>query len=138
MAFLPFRGCRVYFYAARVSRCGKVWLRLSRAMRTRRKIAKISLDDPDMDIPPLTEEQLRSMRRATPEETESYRRAIENTLGVPRPPRMGRPPKRPEEKYRPVYMKLHPRVLNWARTLARKRGTGYQTVINETLLRHAA
>ncbi len=32
MAFLLLRGRRVYFYAARVSHCRKVWLRLSRAM----------------------------------------------------------------------------------------------------------
>ncbi len=107
-------------------------------MKTKRKIGKLNLKDPDLDMPPLTDKQLRSMRRATPAETEKYRRAIENTLGVPRPPRMGRPPKRHEEKYRPVYMKLHPRALAWARTEAKRRGIGYQTIINETLLNHAA
>ena len=51
---------------------------------------------------------------------------------------MGRPPKQPHEKYLPVYMKLHPRIVAWARLEAKRRGVGYQTVINETLLNHAA
>ena len=107
-------------------------------MKTKRKIEKLNLNDLDLEIPPLTEKQLRSARRATPEETEKYRRAIEGTLGTPRPPRLGRPPKHPHEKYRPVYMRLHPRVLAWAREEAKRRGIGYQTVINSTLLHHAA
>ncbi len=106
-------------------------------MKTKRKYGKPDPKDSDLEIPPLTDEQLRSMRRATPAETEKYRRAIENTLGVPRPRRMGRPPKRQEDKYRPVFMKLHPRALAWARAEAKKRGMGYQTIINETLLNHA-
>ena len=106
-------------------------------MKTKRKIGRLDLKDPDLEMPPLTEDQLRSMRRATPAETEKYRRAIENTLGVPRSSRIGRPPKRQGEKYRPVYMKLHPRALAWARTEAKRRGIGYQTIINETLLIHA-
>ena len=107
-------------------------------MKMKSEHPKIDVNDPDLEIPPLTDKQLKSMRRATPEETEKYRRAIENTLGVRRLPRMGRPPKHPAHKYRPVYMKLHPRVLAWARAQAKKRGIGYQTVINETLLHHAA
>lgn len=106
-------------------------------MKLNRKVRRLDLNERDLDIPPLTEEQLRSMRRATPKDTEKYRRAIENTLGVPRPPRRGRPPKRQEDKYRPVYMKLHPRALAWARAEGKRRGKGYQTIINETLLHHA-
>ena len=105
-------------------------------MKTKRKINKLDLNDPDLDIPPLTDKQLRSAREATPEETEKYRRAIEKTQGTPRLSRMGRPPKHPHEKYRPIYMKLHPRVLAWARQEAKRRGIGYQTVINSTLLHH--
>jgi len=107
-------------------------------MKTKKRTEKLNLSDPDLDIPPLTDEQLKSARHAAPEETEKYRHAIENTLGVPRPPRMGRPPKQPHEKYLPVYMKLHPRIVAWARLEAKRRGVGYQTVINETLLNHAA
>jgi hypothetical protein len=90
-------------------------------MKTKRRIGK--LNDPDLDIPPLTDEQLRSMRRAAPDETEKYRRAIESPLGIARPRRGGR--------------KLHPRALAWARAEAKRRGIGYQTIINETLLNHA-
>ncbi|MFI5347859.1 MAG: BrnA antitoxin family protein [Elusimicrobiota bacterium] len=75
-------------------------------------------------------------RRVTPEETEVFRRAIENTFAIQRPPR-GRPPKG-ADKYRAVHIRLHPRILAWARAKAKRRGIGYQTLINETLLRHAA
>ena len=105
-------------------------------MKTKRRIGKLT--NPDLDIPPLTDGQLRSMRRAAPEETEKYRRAIENTLGIARPRRVGRPSKRQEEKYRPVYMRLHPRALAWARAEAKRRGIGYQTIINEALLDRVA
>ena len=76
-------------------------------------------------------------RQATPEETEMHRRAIERKLGVKRPPR-GRPPKLDEHKYKPTYIRLHPAALAWAKAEAKRRGIGYQTVINETLLHHAA
>ena len=107
-------------------------------MKPKSKRLKINVNDPDLIIPEITEEQWKQFRRPTPEETERYRQAIENTLGVPRPQRIGRPRKHPDHKYRPVYMKLHPRALAWAKAEAKRRGIGYQTVINETLLRHAA
>jgi hypothetical protein len=107
-------------------------------MKRKSRRPKIDVNDPDLDIPPITEEQWRSARRVTPEETEKYRRALEYTFGRPFPPRMGRPRKHPDHKYRPVYMKLHPRALKWAKAEAKRLGVGYQTVINETLLRHAA
>jgi len=75
-------------------------------------------------------------RRVTPEETETFRRAIENTFHIKRPAR-GRPPKGPD-KYRAVHIRLHPRILVWARAQAKRRGIGYQTLINETLLHHAS
>ncbi len=75
-------------------------------------------------------------RRVTPQEVESARKAIEKKLGVKRPPR-GRPPKAPSEKYQPVYIRLHPMALKWARDEAHRRHTGYQTIINETLLGHS-
>jgi uncharacterized protein (DUF4415 family) len=75
-------------------------------------------------------------RRVTPAETEMFRKAIENTLHIKRLPR-GRPPKGPD-KYHVVHIRLHPRALQWARDQAKRRGIGYQTVINETLLHHAA
>ena len=75
-------------------------------------------------------------RRIKPSELRLFRKAYTNTFGEP-PPRRGRPPKGPE-KYRDVHIKLHPKALKWARAKAKREGIGYQTVINETLLAHAA
>ena len=71
-------------------------------------------------------------RRVTPREVETARQAIESKLGIKRPPR-GRPPKG-LDKYHPVYIRLHPRALRWARAQAQRRHIGYQTVINQVLL----
>jgi hypothetical protein len=75
-------------------------------------------------------------RRLTPKETAAFHRAIENTFHVKLPPR-GRPPKG-SEKYLEVHIRLHPKALGWARAEAKLRGIGYQTLINELLLQHAA
>lgn len=88
----------------------------------------------DLDIP---EVDFSKARRVTPAETEMFRKAIENTFGIARPPR-GRPPKKAHLKYRDIHLKIHPRALLWAKAKAKKEGVGYQTVINETLLKHAA
>ena len=75
-------------------------------------------------------------RRVTAGEVEAARRAIERLTGKPRPSR-GRPPKETAEKYRMISIRIHPRVLAWARRKAGKRGVGYQTVINDALFRVA-
>jgi uncharacterized protein (DUF4415 family) len=75
-------------------------------------------------------------RRVTPKETAAFHKAIENSFHVKLAPR-GRPPKG-AEKYLEVHIRLHPKALKWARTQAKHRGIGYQTLINELLLRHAA
>jgi uncharacterized protein (DUF4415 family) len=75
-------------------------------------------------------------RRLTSGEVEEARKAIEHATGKPRRPR-GRPRKAPSELYSPVSIRLNPRALLWAKQVARKRGVGYQTIINETLLREA-
>ncbi len=80
---------------------------------------------------------LEGWRHPTAAELRRNRKAIEEKLGIKLPPR-GRPMKRPEEKYLPVSLRLHPLVLKWAKKEAKRRGTGYQTVINQTLLKHAA
>ena len=72
-------------------------------------------------------------RRMTKKELAAARKAIELKTGVPRPPR-GRPSKSEEDKYQPTSIRLHPKVIAWARKEARKRGVGYQTIINEALL----
>lgn len=75
-------------------------------------------------------------RRVTRREVEAARKAIEVKLGEKRP-RRGRPPKG-AEKYKPVSIRLHPRVIAWAKREAKKRQLGYQTIINEILLKASA
>lgn len=75
-------------------------------------------------------------RRVTAAEVESGRKAIAEKLGSKRKSR-GRPPK-VEGKYKPVSIRLHPKVLEWTKREAQKRGVGYQTIINEILLKKAA
>jgi uncharacterized protein (DUF4415 family) len=71
-------------------------------------------------------------RRVTAREVAAARKAIEKRTGKRRPLR-GRPPKG-SQKYAPVSIRLHPRVIAWAKREAKRRGLGYQTVINEALL----
>jgi uncharacterized DUF497 family protein/predicted DNA binding CopG/RHH family protein len=87
--------------------------------------------------PPLSKTQLRAMRRVTPEEHARFQDAYVNTFGK-EPPRRGRPRKSLSHKYRDIHLKLHPKALGWAQSEAKRRGIGYQTLINEILLRHAA
>lgn len=51
--------------------------------------------------------------------------------------KLGRPLRPPEEKHKPISIKLHPKVYAWAKSEAKKREQGYQTIINETLLKIA-
>jgi uncharacterized protein (DUF4415 family) len=74
-------------------------------------------------------------RRVTAEEVATARTAIAAKLGKRRASR-GRPPKG-ADKYTPVSVRLHPMVLAWAKREAKRRGIGYQTVINEALLKAA-
>ncbi len=75
-------------------------------------------------------------RRVTKRELAASRRAIQARTGMPRPAR-GRPSKSEAERYQPTSIRLHPKVIAWARREARKRGVGYQTIINEVLLEKA-
>ncbi len=75
-------------------------------------------------------------RRVTAKEVEAARRGIEEKLGQPRP-RRGRPAKG-REKYLAVSIRLNPKVVAWAKQEAKRRGVGYQTVINEALLKACA
>ena len=76
-------------------------------------------------------------RRITVKEVETFRKAIEKKTGVNRPLR-GRPPKSIGEKFEPISIRLSPIALAWARKEAKRRGVGYQTIINEVLLEKAA
>ena len=70
-------------------------------------------------------------RRVTDDEVKAARSAIAAKLGKPRASR-GRPPKG-TDRYIPVSMRLHPKVVAWAK----RRGIGYQTVINDVLRKAA-
>lgn len=48
--------------------------------------------------------------------------------------KLGRPLKPVEEKHKPISIKLHPEVYAWAKQEAEKKGLGYQSIINKTLL----
>jgi hypothetical protein len=87
------------------------------------------------DIPELTDAELKRARRVTPKQTEAFRRAIEEKLGVSRPPRMGRPPKDPSEKYVPISWRTPPEVKKWLVTQARHAGVGKYQKFLSILLR---
>jgi len=75
-------------------------------------------------------------RRISPREVRAARKAIEERTGQRRKIR-GRPAKAAEEKFIPTSIRLHPVVLRWAKREAKRRGCGYQTLINEVLLERA-
>ena len=89
------------------------------------------------DIPELTKDDLKRMRRVTPEQHARFRQAYINTFGK-EPPVRGRPAKALHQKYKDIHIKLHPKALRWAQAEAKRRGIGYQTLINDILLRRAA
>ena len=71
--------------------------------------------------------------RITSERLALHRKAIEVFEGKKRPVRLGRPPKSAAEKYVPVSVRLHPRVLTWLKRESKKRALPYQTIINQVL-----
>jgi uncharacterized protein (DUF4415 family) len=73
-------------------------------------------------------------RRITSEEVAAAKVAVKEQFGI-EPGRRGRPPKPGEMKYEAVSIRLNPQVLVWAKAEGAKRGVGYQTVINEELLK---
>jgi len=52
-----------------------------------------------------------------------------------RAPGGGRKAKKQNELYVSISMRLHPKVMEWAKAEAEKQGIGYQSFINETLLK---
>lgn len=72
-------------------------------------------------------------RRPTPEERRMFELAATNTLK-----RLGRPHSPPEKKYVAISIKLDPKIIKWAKKEAKKRNIGYQTVINQELLKKAS
>ena len=88
----------------------------------------------DPENPPF---DFKRARRITPKEVRENRKAIENKLGIKLAPR-GRPPKHPLERHTALSIRLHPKVIIWAKHQAKRRGIGYQTFINDVLLKMAA
>jgi uncharacterized protein (DUF4415 family) len=80
-----------------------------------------------------TESNSDGWRKTTPEEKARFRKMALNTLK-----RLGRPHLPPEVKYKAISIKLDPRILKWAKAEAKKRNIGYQTVINQELLKKAS
>ena len=91
--------------------------------------------DGPLDMPELTDAELKRARRLTPEETEAYRLAIEEKLGIPRPPRMGRPPKHPSEKFVPISWRTPPEIKEWLIAQAHNAGIGKYQKFLSILLR---
>ncbi len=79
----------------------------------------------------------KNARRITFKEIKLFKKAIEKKIGKKRKNR-GRPPKAFVNKYQPISIRLHPKIILWAQHEAKKRKVGYQTIINEALLKKAA
>jgi uncharacterized protein (DUF4415 family) len=88
------------------------------------------------EIPPLREQDFRRGRRITIEERATYAKAYRNTFHK-EPPRIGRPFKYANTKLKAISIRLHPTVLRWAKREAHKRHAGYQSFLNDFLLRYA-
>jgi uncharacterized protein (DUF4415 family) len=74
-------------------------------------------------------------RRITPEEVAAAKAAVKEQFGIEPGKQRGRPPKPGELKYEAVSIRLNPQVLRWAKAEGDRLGVGYQTVINEALLK---
>lgn len=89
------------------------------------------------EIPRLTEHDFRQGKHLTPQERATFGNAYRNTFHK-EPPHFGRPYKYMDAKLVPVSIRLHPTILTWAREQAHKKHMGYQSFINQLLLRLAA
>ena len=69
-------------------------------------------------------------KRVTPQEHARFKEALSKPAKI-----IGRPRNPPDEKFVPVYIRLDPRIVKWAKREAKRRRLGYQTVLNEELLR---
>ena len=74
-------------------------------------------------------------RRITPEEVAAAKQAAKEQFGIEPGKQRGRPPKPGDQKYEAVSIRLNPQVLLWAKAEGDRLGVGYQTVINEALLK---
>ncbi len=72
-------------------------------------------------------------RRVTPEEHQHFKTLLAQQFGTQPDATTA-----PEAPYLSVSLQLHPKILDWAKAEAQKRGIEYQTVINEVLLRQVS
>ena len=72
-------------------------------------------------------------RRVTSAESQEFRSAIIEQFGIDLKKRDCLI-REEDEKYAPISIRLHPKIIVWAKEEAKQRGIGYQTVINEVLL----
>ncbi|MGK7893280.1 MAG: BrnA antitoxin family protein [Xenococcus sp. (in: cyanobacteria)] len=80
-----------------------------------------------------TEFPFERARRVTPEESQQFRQAISEQFGMKLRRRVTLAANE-GEKYEAISIRLHPKVLAWAKEEAKKRGIDYQTIINDVLL----
>ncbi len=73
-------------------------------------------------------------RRISHQEVVSAEQAIQEQFGI-NCTRIGRPIKSEAEKYQSISIRLHPKIIAWAKSEAKKQGVGYQTIINDVLLK---
>ena len=80
-----------------------------------------------------TEFPFQSARRITTDEVIAAEKAVKEQFGIEVSKRE-RSAREKTEKYEAISIRLHPKVIKWAKKEADKRGVEYQTIINETLL----
>ena len=75
-----------------------------------------------------------SARRITSKEVAAAKLVVKEQFGI-EPGKRHRPLKPGDQKYEAVSIRLNPQVLLWAKAEGDRLGVGYQTVINEALLK---
>ncbi len=76
----------------------------------------------------------KAARRITEAEVIEAQQAIKEQFNIEIPDRE-KPTKTENKNYQSISICLHPQIIQWAKKEAEKRGIGYETVINEELLK---
>lgn len=84
-------------------------------------------------MPKKVEFPFANARRISHQEVVLAENAVQEQFGI-KCTRLGRPTKSEAEKYQSVSIRLHPKIIAWAKSEALKQGVGYQTIINDALL----
>jgi hypothetical protein len=86
--------------------------------------AKNVNQEPEFPFDRLRRKRSYRARRVTPAENQKFRAAISEQFGLDLK-KCGRPSKEEENKYEPISIRLHPKILVWAKEEAEKQGIGY-------------